>query len=101
MMGPDVAPAFERDTAGTEAEWLMRLPGACGERPVVMGDRCARVDFEGGGRLAIAWRALPPRRIALLSMARLAVSYCFNGVEASERARFMRHFDLYMQRGGG
>ena len=47
------------------------------------------------------WRALPPRRIALLQMPRLAVRFRFEGVADEARQRFMRHFDLYMQRGGG
>ncbi|HSV71175.1 MAG TPA: hypothetical protein VLI72_13780 [Methylibium sp.] len=100
-MPPAVAAVFERDTAGTEAEWLMRLPGACGRWTVCIAARCATVAFEGDGRLELAWQPLPPRRIARLVMERLAVSYRFHGVDAAERARFMQHFDLYMQRGGG
>ena len=83
-MQPDYPAAFERDTNGTEAEWLARLPGAC-----------------AGGTLELAWTALPPRRIALLQMPRMAVRFRFEGVDAPARERFMRHFDLYMQRGGG
>ncbi len=99
-MQADVAEFFDRDTAGTESEWLMRLPGACGGRIEIEGS-CARVDLDAGGRLELRWQPLPPRRIALLVLERLAVSYRFSGVDAAERARFMRHFDLYMQRGGG
>lgn len=97
----DIPETFERDTAGTEAEWLMRLPGACGGVPIVIEGRQARIDFGAGARLEIGWQPLPPRRIALLTMERLAVNYRFRGVDAAERVRFMRHFDLYMQRGGG
>lgn len=97
----EIPEAFERDTAGTEAEWLMRLPGACGGGPIVIEGRQALIDFPDGGRLDIDWQPLPPRRIALLTMERLAVGYRFSGVDAAERVRFMRHFDLYMQRGGG
>jgi hypothetical protein len=97
----EVAEAFERDTAGTEAEWLMRLPGACDGRPVSIDGRSASVDFGGAGRLVLHWQPLPPRRIALLVMERQTVSYRFHGVDAAERMRFMRYFDLYMQRGGG
>lgn len=96
----EIPEAFERDTAGTEAEWLMRLPGACGG-PITIDGRRARIDFCGGAQLELAWQPLPPRRIALLTMERLAVNYRFSGVDAAERVRFMRHFDLYMQRGGG
>jgi hypothetical protein len=55
----------------------------------------------GGGRLHLQWTVLPPRRIALLSMPRLAVRYRFEGVDARARREFMRYFDLFTHRGGG
>jgi hypothetical protein len=39
--------------------------------------------------------------IALLRLQRLAVSFVFEGVQEDARQRFMQHFDLTMQRGGG
>lgn len=100
-MQPDYPASFERDTGGTEAEWRMRLPGACGACAVTFdGDDAARIAFDGGS-LRLRWRALPPRRIALMTMPRLAVRFEFDGVGDAERERFMRYFDLYMQRGGG
>jgi hypothetical protein len=100
-MQPDYPPTFERDTGGTEAEWRMRLPGACGVRALAFdGEHVARVLFDVGS-LRLQWRALPPRRIALMTMPRLAVRFEFDGVDDAERERFMRYFDLYMQRGGG
>jgi hypothetical protein len=39
--------------------------------------------------------------IALLRLQRLAVSFVFDGVEEEPRQRFMKHFDLTTQRGGG
>jgi hypothetical protein len=100
-MQPDYPESFERDTNGTEAEWLARLPGACGQGRVLrLGSGHARVPV-GGGVLELTWTALPPRRIALLQMPRMAVRFRFEGVEAAARERFMRYFDLYMQRGGG
>jgi len=53
------------------------------------------------GRLHLSWAELPPRRIALLKMPRLQVAFQFEGLDAAERYRFMKRFDLYMQRGGG
>lgn len=99
-MQADYPPVFERDTAGTEAEWLQRLPGACGEHPLSLGDHAARVGIGAGG-LSLDWTELEPRRIALLQLAHLWVRFRFEGVDAATRLRFMRHFDLYMQRGGG
>jgi hypothetical protein len=55
----------------------------------------------GDGLLQLQWRILPPRVIALLRLQRLAVSFVFEGVEEEARQRFMKRFDLTMQRGGG
>lgn len=99
-MQPHYPAAFERDTAGTEAEWLGRLAGACAPHPVTLGERQATVDI-GAGRLALAWQPLPPRRIALMEFARMLVSYRFDALPEAARERFMLRFDMYMQRGGG
>jgi len=99
-MQPDYPESFERDTNGTEAEWLARLPGACAGGALELEPGRARLPV-AGGTLELAWTALPPRRIALLQMPRMAVRFRFEGVDAPARERFMRHFDLYMQRGGG
>ena len=99
-MQADYPAVFERDTAGTEGEWLQRLPGACGDHLLTLGERSARVTIGTGG-LSLGWVVLAPRQIALLRMARMAVSFRFEGVDDGSRQRFMRYFDLYMQRGGG
>ena len=99
-MQPDYPESFERDTNGTEAEWLARLPGACAGGALDVAPGRARLPVAGGS-LELAWTALPPRRIALLQMPRMAVRFRFEGVDAVARERFMRYFDLYMQRGGG
>lgn len=99
-MQASYAAAFERDVGGTEAEWLMRLPEAVGGRPIVLSAGAAQVQIDGGA-LALAWRVLPPRRIALMSMPRMAVNFRFDRLGDDARYAFMRHFDLVMQRGGG
>jgi hypothetical protein len=91
---------FERDTAGTEAEWLSRLPGACADHALRLGERTACITL-GEGRLTLTWTVLAARQIALLRMERMSVRFDFDGVDEPERQRFMRYFDLYMQRGGG
>jgi hypothetical protein len=91
---------FERDMGTTETEWLTALPRALGDCPSVVGTDQARVKI-GQGHLQLQWHALPPRQIALLRLQRLAVSFVFEGVEDDARQRFMKHFDLTMQRGGG
>lgn len=99
-MQADYPPSFERDTGGTEAEWLRRLPGACGGCPVELQEGRARVQIDAGS-LQLDWQVLPPRRIALMSIARMSVRFRFEGVDDDRRQRFMRGFDLHMQRGGG
>lgn len=91
---------FERDMGTTEAEWLAALPRACGEHPITCAPGQAQVRI-GPGQLHLHWHPLPPRVIALLRMPRLAVRFAFEGVTEEERLRFMRRFDLTMQRGGG
>lgn len=92
---------FSRDYGCTEAEWQRWLdeatPGCRVERD---GAGRATVHLPQG-RLHLSWQVLPPRRIALVSLPRLAVSFAFEGTEEAARAAFMRHFDLSTQRGGG
>ncbi|HMY99865.1 MAG TPA: hypothetical protein PLW24_06600 [Burkholderiaceae bacterium] len=96
---------FDREHGVTEADWLATLRGAVGAHPLTVGDGFAVVSIGttdgGSGRLDLRWQVLPPRRIALVQMPRMAVSYHFSGVGAAERAAFLRYFDLFMQRGGG
>jgi hypothetical protein len=84
----------------TETEWLGWLPGAVGSHALKLRAQAATVHI-GDGALHLHWRALPPRQIALMRMPRQAVAFRFDGVNDEARQRFMRHFDLYMQRGGG
>lgn len=93
--------SFEREHGCTPAEWLGWLPGAIGDHAwQSSGDDGVQVTI-GAGTLQMRWQALAPRQIALIRLPRLRVRYRFDAVAADERVRFMRHFDLYMQRGGG
>ena len=101
---------FEREHGCTDAEWRGWLPGAVGPHALSLrggpggqgapGSPEARITLTQGS-LHLAWETLPPRRIALISMPRMAVRYRFEGVAPDARQSFMRYFDLYMQRGGG
>ncbi len=97
----DTAAAFERDYGCTEAEWQGWLPGAVRGHPLQPVPGGADVSLGGRGRLRLRWAPLPPRRIALLQLPRLAVRFEFDGVDAAARREFLRYFDLFMQRGGG
>ncbi len=91
---------FERDMGTSETEWFTALPRALGDHAFELSTGQARVHL-GDGHLQLQWHTLPPRVIALLRLQRLAVSFVFLCVEEDARQRFMKHFDLTMQRGGG
>ncbi len=84
----------------TREDLLRWLPGATGHAPAsVEGD--AIVLAVAGGEVRIIARPLPPRRIALVSLPVLAVSFRFRGLDPAARAAFLERFDLYTRRGGG
>lgn len=95
------AASFEREQGFTDAEWRRSLPGAVRGAALELSDGQARVQLPGGGTLQLRWQVLPPRRIALITLPRLAVQYRFSGTDPAAQAAFMAYFDLYMQRGGG
>lgn len=92
---------FEREMGCTAAELVHWLPGAAAPHPVRQRADGADIALDAGGRLSLRWEALPPRRIALLSVPRLRLRFAFEGVDEAARLRFMHRFDLYTQRGGG
>lgn len=94
------AAAFDREMGCTADELVHWLPGASRGRPVAVAGQGARVTIDTG-QLDLTWQTLPPRRIALLQMPCLAVSFRFAGIDDAARQAFMRYFDLYTQRGGG
>lgn len=102
MFAAEVPESFEREYGSTLAEWLRALPGAAGgHRLEEHGDGLATVALAEGGRLTLNWVVMPDRRIALARLPCLQVRFRFDGVAPGARAAFMRHFDLYTQRGGG
>ena len=78
------AERFEREMGCTEAEWLMWLPAAIGERPWEQGVATAHVKIDGGS-LTLRWRTGEPRVIALIRMPRLHVTFEFEGVDFEYR----------------
>ena len=100
MTAAAVPERFERDMAGSEADWLRLLPPALAPHPWQREDAAVNVVI-GHGRLRITWVSLPPRRIALLTLPMLRAQFAFEGVPAEARSAFMRRFDLHTHRGGG
>jgi len=92
---------FSRDYGCTEADWTRWLGEASpGCRVAHEAPGRATVHLPQG-RLQLCWQVLPPRRIALVSLPRLGVSFTFEDATPEQRAAFMRHFDMATQRGGG
>ncbi len=97
MQGPF---ALEREMGCTREDLLRWLPEATGHAPArVEGD--AVVLSVGGGEVRITTRVRPPRRIALVSLPVLAVSFRFEGLDAAARGAFLARWDLCTRRGGG
>lgn len=99
-MQSSYAERFERDMGCTEAEWLGWLPNAIGDNFWKLQEHSAGVRI-GDGALGLTWQVAEPRVIALMRVPRLLVSFRFAGLDEAQRYKFMKRFDLYMQRGGG
>jgi hypothetical protein len=93
--------SFDREHGITQADWLATLPGAVRDCRLELPTAQQAVVAIDAGTLTLNWQVLPERRGALVSLPRLAVNYRFVDVDDAARARFMRYFDLFIQRGGG
>ena len=100
MTGDVEAFALHREMGCTREEFIRWLPGATRYAPMQMhADRA--VVHVGKMTVEISYTQAPPRRIALVSMPVLKVSFRFSGARASAYREFMPYFDLYTSRGGG
>lgn len=100
MTPAEVPERIERVMGCTPDElrgWLARaLPGA----GLTIGQGTALASFDDGA-LRLRWHALPERRIALLAIPSLAVTFEFESMTPVQRHAVLRRFDLATQRGGG
>jgi hypothetical protein len=92
--------ALQREMGCTREEFMRWLPGATRHAPMQL-DADKAVVRAGDATVEIAFTQAPPRRIALVSMPVLKVSFRFSGAGASAYREFMAYFDLYTSRGGG
>ena len=89
-----------REMGCTREEFLAWLPAAVGGAAFDLeGDRI-RIGY-AGGEVLIRMVPAAERRLGLLSLPVLAVSIRFVGIGTRDRDEFLRHFDLFMRRGGG
>lgn len=91
---------FDREMGCTEKEWFGWLPQAMGQHHYKMVAQALTASIDSG-QLTLSWRVGEPRVIALARIPRLLVSFRFSALDDVQRYRFMKRFDLYMQRGGG
>jgi hypothetical protein len=91
---------FEREMGCTADELRGWLPGASRGRTIAWQDSGAVVAIDAG-HATLRWQTLEPRRIALITLPRLNVRIEACGIDETAWQRFMKHFDLYTQRGGG
>lgn len=91
---------FEREMGCTADELRGWLPGASRGRAIEWREGGAVVSIDEG-QATLSWQALEPRRIALITLPRLRVAFTAGGVGETAWQAFMKHFDLYTQRGGG
>lgn len=92
--------AIEREMGCTREEFLRWLPGATRHAPMQVQADTAVVRA-GEAKVEISFFVLPPRRIALISMPVLKVTFRFSGASETVYREFMTYFDLYTKRGGG
>jgi hypothetical protein len=92
--------ALQREMGCTREEFVRWLPGATRHaRMHIDADKAVvRTDQ---GIVEILFTPAAPRRIGLVSIPVLNVSFRFSGAEANARREFMAYFDLYTRRGGG
>ena len=92
--------ALQREMGCTREEFLRWLPGATRHAPMQLyADKA--VVHAGETTVEISYTQASSRRIALLSMPVLKVTFRFSGAGASAYREFMAYFDLYTKRGGG
>lgn len=92
-----------RDLAFSLDEALRHLPYALrGFDRVGGGTWPVVVSRQGGGRIAIDARPLPPRHLSpLISLPRCRVSFVFTDMTQPDQDLFLANFDRAFQRGGG
>ena len=100
MTGDAEELALHREMGCTLEEFLRWLPGATRHAPMQVHADKALV-HAGDTTVEISYTQAPPRRIALISMPVLQVSFRFSGADANAYREFMAYFDLYTKRGGG
>jgi hypothetical protein len=84
----------------TRAEFMGWLPGATRQASFrVDGDKVTVITH--GGQVQISLEEKPLRRMGLVALPVLGITFCFCGLDELARDDFLAYFDLYTRRGGG
>jgi len=95
---------FEKNMGITYSDFFRLLPKAMGDHSYSVDGTGANAQVNAdvsGGKLIISLGEQQERRIALMRIPYIIVSFDFNGVSDEGIAAFTEHFDLHFQRGGG
>ena len=94
------AEEVRREMGCTRVEFIGWLPGATRQAPSrIDGDLVTIMTH--GGRVQIVLEEKPPRRMGLMALPVLGVTFSFRGLDQPGRDDFLTYFDLYTRRGGG
>jgi hypothetical protein len=91
---------LHRDMSCTRAEFISWLPGATRQAPFQIDGDVVTV-MTHGGHVQISLEEKPPRRIGLIALPVLGVTFRSRGLDQLAHDDFLAHFDLYTRRGGG
>ena len=89
-----------REMGCTRAEFIGWLPSATRQAPFQIDGDTVTV-MTHGGCVQISLEQKPPRRMGLIALPVLGVTFCFRGPDKLARDDFLAYFDLYTRRGGG
>lgn len=102
MTPQHVPERFERVMGCTAQELRAWLPVALPQAELEVESSAPQAQARfGDGALTITWQSLSPRRIALLEIPQLGVTFQYIGLGDDRRREIQRRFDLATQRGGG
>jgi len=89
-----------REMGYQQAEFMRTLPAALHGYPHTIEDGLIRVQLPSG-ELHITLGEQQQRRIALLSLPWLPVTFDYGAIPEPEFRTFLQQFDLYFRKGGG
>ena len=89
-----------REMGCTRLEFIDWVRGATRQAPCQIDSDKVTVTTHGGS-VKIRLEQRPPRRMGLIALPVLAVTFRFRGLDKSARDDFLAYFDLYTRRGGG